>query len=154
VAHEIDTPDRPVRVERPLEPAFAEPERPSFRRPKAVVALYDGRIVAERYALGYGIDTPLLGYSLTKSVVNGMIGILVRQGRLSMEQPAPVLAWQNPRDPRDATTIDHLLRHTSRFAVKETKNPCRGADRPRLLTVTVIAGENRTDPTGARRWRK
>jgi len=97
--------------------AFAEPEQPPFRRTKAVVVLKDGHVVAERYAPGYGIDTPILGYSATKSVISALTGILVRQGKLRVDEPAPVAAWQNPGDPRHAITIDHLLRHTSGLAM-------------------------------------
>jgi hypothetical protein len=81
-----------------LDRAFAEPEAPPFRRTKAIVVVKDGRIVAERYAEGYGIDTPILGFSATKSVISALIGILVRQGKLALDQPAPVAAWQNPDD--------------------------------------------------------
>jgi hypothetical protein len=50
-----------------LDRAFAEPAQPPFRRTKAVVVVKNGHIVAERYADGYGIDTPILGFSATKS---------------------------------------------------------------------------------------
>src|SRR5206468_3163902 len=79
-----------------LDRAFAEPPGGPPRGTKAVVVLHDGRVVAERYAPGYGIDTPLLGWSMTKSVVNALVGILVRQGRLSVAGPAPVPAWRDP----------------------------------------------------------
>ena len=36
--------------------------------------------IAERYAAGIGVDTPLLGFSMTKSVVNALIGVLTQQG--------------------------------------------------------------------------
>ena len=72
---------------------------PPFRRTRAVVVMKDGRVVAERYAEGIGIDTPLLGFSATKSVISALTGILVRQGRLKLDQPAPVAAWRNPDDP-------------------------------------------------------
>ena len=104
-------------LELALARAFAEPEQPPFRRTKAVVVLKDGRVVAERYAPGYGIDTPILGYSATKSVISALTGILVRQGKLRVDEPAPVAAWQSPGDPRHAITIDHLLRHTSGLAM-------------------------------------
>ena len=102
--------------------AFAEPEKPPFRHTNAIVVVKDGHIVAERYAPGYGIDTPILGYSATKSVTSALIGILVRQGRLALDQPAPVAAWQNPGDPRHAITIEQLLRHTSGLAMGSSLN--------------------------------
>ncbi|HYI26357.1 MAG TPA: serine hydrolase [Bradyrhizobium sp.] len=100
-----------------LDRAFAEPEQPPFRRTKAIVVVRDGRVVAERYADGYGVDTPILGFSATKSVMSALTGILVRQGKLTLDQPAPVAAWQSPGDPRQAITVDHLLRHTAGLAL-------------------------------------
>jgi CubicO group peptidase (beta-lactamase class C family) len=103
-----------------LDHAFAEPAGRPPRGTKAVVVLHDGRVVAERYAPGYGIDTPLLGWSMTKSVVNALVGILVRQGRLSVAGPAPVPAWRDPSDPRHAITVEQLMRMTSGLALDET----------------------------------
>ncbi len=62
-----------------LDRAFAEPDQPPFRHTHAVVVLKDGHLVAERYAPGYDIETPILGYSATKSVISALIGILVRE---------------------------------------------------------------------------
>ena len=45
-----------------LDHAFEEPPAPPFRRTKAVVVVRDGRVIAERYADGIGVDTPLLGF--------------------------------------------------------------------------------------------
>jgi CubicO group peptidase (beta-lactamase class C family) len=100
-----------------LDRAFAEPAKPPFRRTRAVIVVHDGRIVAERYAEGYGIDTPIIGFSATKSVISALTGILVRQGKLAVNEPAPVAAWQAPGDPRHAITVDHLLRHTAGLAL-------------------------------------
>lgn len=100
-----------------LDRAFAEPEQPPFRRTRAIVVVRDGRVVAERYAEGYGVETPILGFSATKSVMSALTGILVRKGKLTLDQPAPVAAWQGPGDPRQAITVDHLLRHTAGLAL-------------------------------------
>ena len=110
-----------------LDRAFAEPAQPPFRRTKAIVVVKDGRIVAERYADGYGIDTPILGFSATKSVTSALIGILERQGRLARDKPAPIAAWQNPDDPRHAITVDQLLRHTSGLALGSSLQASLGA---------------------------
>jgi CubicO group peptidase (beta-lactamase class C family) len=107
---------------RALDRAFTEPEQPPFRHTKAVVVLKDGHVIAERYAPGYGIETPILGYSATKSVTSALIGILVRKGKLRVDEPAPIAAWQNPADARHAITIDHLLRHTSGLAMGSSLN--------------------------------
>ncbi|MCP1974480.1 serine hydrolase domain-containing protein [Bradyrhizobium elkanii] len=100
-----------------LDRAFAEPAEAPFRHTRAVVVMKDDRIVAERYADGIGTDTPLLGFSATKSVISALIGILVREGRLTRDQPVPIAAWQNPDDPRHAITVDELLRHTAGLAL-------------------------------------
>jgi CubicO group peptidase (beta-lactamase class C family) len=107
--------------------AFAEPEAPPLRHTKAIVVLKDGHIIAERYADGYGIDTPVLGFSATKSVISALTGILVRQGKLALDRPAPVAAWQNPGDPRHAITLDHLLRHTAGLAIGNSLQASLGA---------------------------
>lgn len=103
-----------------LDHAFEESRKDALRRTAAVVVVQDGRIVAERYAAGYGIATPLLGWSATKSVVNALIGLLAHQGKLSIDAPAPVSQWRQPNDPHQAVTIDHLLRMTSGLDVSET----------------------------------
>lgn len=104
-------------LEAALDRAFAEPEQAPFRRTKAVVVVKNGRIVAERYAAGFGVNTHILGYSMTKSVIAALTGILVRQGKLALDQPAPVAAWRSETDPRHAITIDHLLRQTAGLAM-------------------------------------
>ncbi len=110
-----------------LDRAFAEPDAPPFKRTKAVVIVKDGRIVGERYAEGYGIDTPILGFSATKSVISALTGILVRKGMLTLDSPAPVAAWQNPDDPRHAITVDQLLRHTAGLDLGSSLSASLGA---------------------------
>jgi CubicO group peptidase (beta-lactamase class C family) len=105
-----------------LDRAFAEADRPPYHHTKAVVVLRDRRVIAERYAPGYGIDTPILGWSATKSPISALIGILVRQGKLTLDQPAPLPAWRDASDLRHAITIDELLRQTSGIDLAETNS--------------------------------
>jgi CubicO group peptidase (beta-lactamase class C family) len=114
----IETTDPAIR--HALDLAFAEPDPAHPRLTKAVVVLHDGKLIAERYAPGYGPDTPIYAHSLTKSVTNALIGILVRQGKLKLDQPAPIAAWRAPADPHHAVTIDHLLRMDSGLPFDET----------------------------------
>jgi len=100
-----------------LDRAFIEPAQPPYRRTRAIVVMKAGRVVAERYADGIGPETPLLGFSMTKSVISALTGVLVRQGKLKLDGPAPVAAWSSPDDPRHAITVDQLLRHTAGLAL-------------------------------------
>jgi CubicO group peptidase (beta-lactamase class C family) len=53
---------------------------------RAIVVVDHGRIVGERYAAGFTPATPLLGWSMTKTVTAGVIGILIKDGKLSLDQ--------------------------------------------------------------------
>jgi CubicO group peptidase (beta-lactamase class C family) len=55
---------------------------------RAIVVVDHGRIVAERYGAGFSATTPLLGWSMAKSVVAGLVGVLVKEGRLALDRPA------------------------------------------------------------------
>jgi CubicO group peptidase (beta-lactamase class C family) len=105
-----------------LDHAFEEPEAPPFRRTKAVVVVRDGAVIAERYAAGVGVDTPLLGFSMTKSVVNALIGILTQQGLVTPSFPAPVAEWRGADDPRREIEVEHLMRMTTGLALDETNS--------------------------------
>ena len=103
-----------------LDHAFEEPAEPPFRRTKAVVVVHDGKVIAERYAAGIGVDTPLLGFSMTKSVINALIGILTQQGLVTPSMPAPIPEWRG--DLRREIEVEHLLRMTTGLALDETNS--------------------------------
>jgi CubicO group peptidase (beta-lactamase class C family) len=107
----VETSDPAIKAT--LDAAFTETDGAPHRGTKAIVIVHKGRVIAERYAPGYGVDTPVIGWSATKSVTNALLGILVRRGKLDMTVPAPVAAWADPRDPRHAITPDNLLRMNS-----------------------------------------
>ncbi|MFN3186607.1 MAG: hypothetical protein ACE37F_31695 [Nannocystaceae bacterium] len=75
-------------LEAALDAAFEEPDPDSMRWTRAVAVVWNGRLVAERYAEGTSADAPHLGWSMTKSVTNAIVGTLVMRGR-SMSTPQP-----------------------------------------------------------------
>ena len=83
--------------------------KPAFTR--AVLVLYDGHIVAEQYAPGFDKNTVMLGWSMSKSFTGAMVGILVNQHKLSVDQPAPVASWTNSG--KSNITIKNLLQQTT-----------------------------------------
>jgi CubicO group peptidase (beta-lactamase class C family) len=105
-----------------LDREFTEQPSQRSRYVKAVVIVKGGQVVAERYAPGFGIETPLLSYSVAKSFTNALLGILVRQGRLRTEQPAGAAEWAQPADSRAALLVDDLLRMESGIDAPETSS--------------------------------
>jgi len=109
----------PGGIEAALDLAFSEPKPDRPRRTRAVVVVHHGRIIAERYAAGISAETPLVGWSMTKSVINALVGILVGRGELDPQARAPVPEWSLPDDPRHRITLDQLLRMSSGLEFEE-----------------------------------
>ena len=100
-------------LEAVLDKWFQDPDPNNPRRTRAIVVVKDRQIIAERYGTGFSKDTLFQGWSMTKSVTNALLGVLVQQGKLDIYAPAPVPEWQSPDDPRNAITIDQLIRMSS-----------------------------------------
>ena len=89
-----------------------------FASPRALTAafvvVHRGRIIAERYANGAHQDMQLESWSMGKSITGALIGVLVQQGALTMDDAAPVPAWRKaPGDPRAKIRIVDLMRMSS-----------------------------------------
>jgi CubicO group peptidase (beta-lactamase class C family) len=123
----VEPADREVRAA--LDLAFAEPDPAHPRWTKAVVVMHAGKLIAERYAEGYGPYTPIWGHSLTKCVTSALIGILVQQGELRVDERVPLAAWRAPDNPHHGITVEQLLRMTSGLPFDETNNPLNPATR-------------------------
>ncbi len=88
-------------------------EDPALSETRALVILHGGVVVAERYAPGYGPDTKLISWSMAKTVTATLVGMMIADGRLALDEPAPIAEWQIPGDERSKITIRHLLHMAS-----------------------------------------
>lgn len=95
-----------VTTNQELEAVLNDPEL-SGEGMRAIVIVKDGRIIAERYGSGFDEFTPLLGWSMTKTVTATMMGIAQKQGLLSMDDKVNLEAWRG--DDRDAIHIRDLM---------------------------------------------
>jgi CubicO group peptidase (beta-lactamase class C family) len=85
----------------------------------AVLVVHGGRVVVERYqgALEHfdrastrvTAATPLLSWSMAKSMLHAVVGLLVGDGRLDLDAPTDVPEWSDRGDPRHAITLRQLL---------------------------------------------
>jgi len=107
--------------------------RPETSETRGVLVMKDGRIVAERYAPGYHQNTRFVSWSMAKTITAVMIGQLVADGRLRLDDSAPVPAWQRAGDPRGEITLRQLLQMRSGLRHTEAGEPVYESDEVRML---------------------
>ncbi len=78
---------------------------------KAFLIIYKNQIIAEEYAEGYNRDTRFLGWSMTKSIMSSVFGVMEAQGRIHHNNPTGIVEWQN--DDRSKITNADLLEMNS-----------------------------------------
>jgi CubicO group peptidase (beta-lactamase class C family) len=84
---------------------------------RTALVLYKGCVLAERYADGFDENTPVLGWSMTKSILATLYGILEFQGKLDVDDKVNLDSWQ--KDDRKEISLSHLLRMQSGLAWDE-----------------------------------
>jgi CubicO group peptidase (beta-lactamase class C family) len=122
--------------------AFSEPLPEDTRRTKAIAVIYKGQLIAEQYATGVNQNTPLLSWSMAKSITTLQVGLLVNDGLLDIFQPANVPLWQNEAT-HNKITLDHLLRMSSGLAF--TENYGGASDAPYMLSIAPSAAHYAED---------
>ena len=104
--------------------AFKEPGPDTKRNTQAIVVVYKNRDNrSEKYDPQFFSSTPMLGWSMSKSVTNVLVGLLVKEGKLDIHKPAQVEAWKKAGDPRGKITLDQLLRMSSGLEFEEVYGP-------------------------------
>jgi CubicO group peptidase (beta-lactamase class C family) len=94
------------------------------------VVTYQGRIIAERYGEHITLHTPLESWSMGKSLVATLLGVLMQQGVYALEQPAPIPEWQTPGDPRAKIRIEDIMRMSSGLRIRSPYDPGYDASGP------------------------
>jgi CubicO group peptidase (beta-lactamase class C family) len=116
----------------------------AFSDPAALTAglmvLHKGHIVGERYGPGITADTLLESWSMGKSLTATLIGLLIHEGALALDDPAPVAEWRQPGDPRGAIRISDLLRMSSGLHCIAPGDPDYSEDKGYPAHVLVYTG--------------
>jgi CubicO group peptidase (beta-lactamase class C family) len=83
----------------------------SVNKTRAVLVVYKNQIIAEKYTDGFNKNSKMLGWSMTKSILSTVFGVLQQQQKINIQDKAPVKSWQN--DERKNITINNLLQMNS-----------------------------------------
>ncbi len=112
---------------------------------RAVVIMQGGKVIAERYAPGFDPNTRLISWSMAKSITGTLVGLMVADGRLALDDPAPVPQWHSPGDPRNKITLRHLLNMASGLDHEEGPDETRGIEIQHADTTRMLFLDGRDD---------
>lgn len=118
-------------------------DRAAMGETRALIVLRDGQPIYEAYADGFGPDSKLISWSMAKSITSVLVGMLVADGRLVLDEPAPIGDWQRPGDPRGNITLRHLLNMSSGLEHDEEGDPIWETD-----TVAMLFGAGAANMAG------
>ena len=101
------------KLDEAIEWAFVESDSARLKKTRAIVIVFDGQIIGEKYGDGFSKGMPLLGWSMTKSVTNALVGILVNRGKLALNQRGVFSQWNDPEDSRKEITLNNMMQMSS-----------------------------------------
>lgn len=107
---------------------------------RGVLMIVDGKVAAKRYAPGYSDANRFISWSMAKSVTAVLVGELVADGRLKLDEPAPFAEWRKPGDPRGAITLRQMLHMSAGLKHDELGDPITASDTNRTLFVDGTEG--------------
>jgi len=99
------------KLQQAIDNHFKEVEGENARNTRAVLVLLGNQLIAEQYAEGFDKDTKQLGWSMGKSIMSTLTGILIQQGKINLDDVTGIIAWQN--DDRKNITWKQLLEMNS-----------------------------------------
>jgi CubicO group peptidase (beta-lactamase class C family) len=103
-----------IALEVALGKLFASKRESGLLDTRAVLVAQGGRLVVERYAPGFDASTRFRSWSAGKGLVNAWVGILVRDGLVSLDEPLDAREWRSrANDPRRAVSVRHALHMTT-----------------------------------------
>ncbi|WP_289042019.1 serine hydrolase [uncultured Zobellia sp.] len=101
-------------LQKALDHAFSNND---VQKTRTVLVAHKNHIIGEKYLEGFTKDTPILGWSMTKSVLATLYGILEYNGKIDLNTPVLLKNWD--KDNRKNITLNHLLRMQSGLAWDE-----------------------------------
>jgi CubicO group peptidase (beta-lactamase class C family) len=100
---------------------------------RAVIVMHAGEVAAERYGEGYGPETRFVGWSMSKTVTGVLVGMMVADGRLRLDDSPPIPNWQRAGDPRGEITLRQLLQMRSGLRHEEKAEPVYTSPEVRMM---------------------
>lgn len=132
---DILSPQQEEQVQASIDKFFAENDPDKPKNTRGIVVLYKGQLIGERYAEHVDYMTPLLGWSMTKSITSTMAGLMIRDGYFQLNDRVPVPEWKGTD--KEKITYKNLLQMSSGLEFEENYGGYSDANRMLWLSDTV-----------------
>ena len=103
---------------------------------RAVVVVHNGRIIGERYGDGFTSETPLIGWSMTKTVNAAIAGTIINAGNLDVADRSLLEIWSS--DDRDEIALADLMAMSSGL---EFRSQISTTGMPAFFSISVARAE-------------
>ncbi len=113
---------------------------------RAVLVIYKNQIIAEQYAKGFTKESRILGWSMTKSILSTIFGIMQYQGKILVNDRVPISKWET--DERKEITIHNLLQMNSGLEWDEDYNSISDVTRMLFLEADMTTAQQNKSLVG------
>lgn len=121
----------------------------AIQKTRTVLVVYKGHIIAEHYVEGFSEETPILGWSMTKSVLATLYGILEYQNKINVQQYHPFGNEIGMKNSKASITLNHLLRMQSGLAWDENYASISDVNEMLFLDADMTAKQGTKQPIAA-----
>ena len=119
--------------------------RPSEQKTRTVLVAYKNHIIGEKYLQGFTRETPMLGWSMTKSILATLYGILEYEGKMDVDSFKPFEDEIRMKNPNSNITINHLLRMQSGLAWDENYFEISDVTKMLFLASDMTLGQRQNE---------
>lgn len=132
-------------LQKAINRAFADYQ---IQKTRTVLVAYKGHIIGEKYIDGFSPETAILGWSMTKSILATLYGILEYQGKIDLEyRPFKELDLTGlvGKDPREFITLNDFLRMSSGLAWDEDYSSISDVNKMLFLEADMTKSQINTE---------
>ncbi|MCH2171877.1 beta-lactamase family protein [Myxococcota bacterium] len=107
------------RLAQTMATAFSPDSQSILGETHAILIVHHGRIVAERYGDEFDQASTLRSWSIAKSILHAVVGVLVGKHLIDLDTPDLISEWSDGADLRRRITVRHLLQMSSGLRFEE-----------------------------------
>jgi CubicO group peptidase (beta-lactamase class C family) len=121
----------------------------NVQKTRTALVVYKGHIIAENYLEGFSENTAILGWSMTKSILATLYGILEYQNKINVQEYRPFGDEIRMKIPKSSITLNHLLRMQSGLAWDEDYATISDVTEMLFLDADMTTKQGNKEPIAA-----